>query len=69
MIDGLLTPRNKLGEYARRQIAPPAAVLREHAERAEEDVLGTLAPKRLNALRDLMLDAYAGSRPTSADRA
>jgi DNA-binding MarR family transcriptional regulator len=39
------------------------------AERAEQDVLGTLAPKRLNVLRDLMLDAYAPSRPTPTRRA
>ena len=39
------------------------------AERAERDVLGTLTPERLNALRDLMLDAYAASRRTPARRA
>jgi DNA-binding MarR family transcriptional regulator len=39
------------------------------AEQAEQDVLGTLAPKRLSALRDLMLDAYAASRPTPTRRA
>jgi hypothetical protein len=39
------------------------------AERAEHDVLARLAPKRLNAPRDLMLDAYAGSRSMPAHRA
>jgi hypothetical protein len=36
LIDGLLAPRRKLGEYARRQIAPSPAVIREHAEKAGE---------------------------------
>lgn len=33
LIDGLLTPRGGLTAFARRQIAPPAEVIREHAEK------------------------------------
>jgi len=58
LIDGLLTPRNKLGEYARRQILPPAAVLREHAERAEEEVISPLG----YGFRTLLRYALALSR-------
>ena len=61
LIDGLLTPRNKLGEYARRQIAPPAAVLREHAERAEEEAVSPLGYGFRNLLRyALALSRVAG---------
>lgn len=35
------------------------------AEHAEHDVLGTLEPQRLNALRETMLDAYRGSQGAS----
>ena len=35
----------------------------------QQDVLGTLAPERPNALRDLMLDIYTSSRPRQARRA
>jgi hypothetical protein len=58
LIDGLLTPRNKLGEYARRQILPPSAVLREHAERAEEEVVSPLG----YGFRTLLRYALALSR-------
>jgi hypothetical protein len=60
LIDGLLTPRNKLGEYARRQIAPPAAVLRGHAERAEEEAISPLG----YGLRTLLRYSLALSRVT-----
>jgi O-antigen/teichoic acid export membrane protein len=33
LIDGLLTPRGGFAAFVRRQIAPPAAVIREHAEK------------------------------------
>jgi hypothetical protein len=60
LIDGLLTPRNKLGEYARRQIAPPAAVLHEHAERAGEEAVSPLG----YSFRTLLRYALALSRVT-----
>jgi len=34
LIDGLLTPRQGLPAFFRRQVAPPAEVIREHAEKA-----------------------------------
>ncbi len=34
LIDGLLTPPRGLPAFVRRQVAPPAAVIREHAEKA-----------------------------------
>jgi len=33
LIDGLLTPRGGFGAFVRRQVAPPAEVIREHAEK------------------------------------
>jgi hypothetical protein len=39
LIDGLLAPRGQLGEYVRRQISPPPAVIREHAERAADKTI------------------------------
>ncbi len=58
MIDGLLTPRNMLGEYARRRIAPPSAVIREHAERAEGKAVSRLG----YCFRTLLRYALALSR-------
>lgn len=61
LIDGLLTPRGKLGEYARRQIAPSAAVLREHAERAGEKAVSPLGYSSRTMLRyALALSRVAG---------
>ncbi|MGN6558858.1 MAG: nucleotidyltransferase family protein [Solirubrobacterales bacterium] len=58
LIDGLLAPRRLLGEYARRQIAPPPAVIREHAERA-----GDKAVSRVGySVRTLLRYALALSR-------
>jgi hypothetical protein len=34
LIDGLLAPRDSLGAFFRRQVAPPREVLRDHAEKA-----------------------------------
>ncbi len=39
LIDGLLTPPGELGEYWRRQIAPPPEVIREHAAKAGDEVV------------------------------
>ncbi|MCW2988942.1 MAG: nucleotidyltransferase family protein [Solirubrobacterales bacterium] len=34
LIDGLLTPRGGLGAFLRRQVVPPAEVIRDHAQKA-----------------------------------
>lgn len=63
LIDGLLAPRHKLGEYARRQIAPPPAVIREHAEHAEEEAISRLGYSVRTLLRyGLALSRVAGLR-------
>jgi hypothetical protein len=58
LIDGLLAPRHLLGEYARRQIAPPPAVIREHAERAGDKTVSRLG----YGVRTLLRYALALSR-------
>lgn len=39
LIDGLLAPPGQFAAYVRRQISPPLAVIREHAERAEDQTV------------------------------
>jgi Uncharacterised nucleotidyltransferase len=40
LIDGLLAPPGTLGSFVRRQVAPPAEVIADHAEKAQTEKVG-----------------------------
>lgn len=50
LIDGLLTPRQGLRAFVRRQIAPPVEVIREHAEKAHRGRVTSTAGYSLRVL-------------------
>jgi O-antigen/teichoic acid export membrane protein len=60
LIDGLLTPRGGFGAFVRRQIAPPAAVIRERAEKEGEGATPGSTPG--HAVRTLARFCLALSR-------
>jgi putative nucleotidyltransferase-like protein len=63
LIDGLLAPRGQLSEYVRRQVSPPPAVIREHAERADDQAVSRAGYSfRTLARYALALSRVAGLR-------